>query len=55
MSEPFSVRLTKAQAEMLVEALEEKLAREPGDELRIAIIYSIESVLSSGVAHSKEK
>lgn len=49
------VQMTPQQAEIILEALEEKRARESGDERRMAVLFTIEQILSSGVGHSKER
>jgi hypothetical protein len=51
----FSVNLTEAQANVMLDALQAKLAKEGGDEQRAATILAIESILNSGIAHSKER
>lgn len=52
---PFYVQLTKEQADVMLEALQEKLERTEGDEAKIQLHFAIESILSSGIAHSKER
>lgn len=51
----FYVQLTKEQAEAMIQAIEEKLERSEGDEAKVQFYYMIEAILSSGIAHSKER